>query len=280
MSNHPTHGRVNAETVILLVLIGVFLLGTAASYYVGSPILTALCAAMTATALLYRFLGGVRGSTFRLAAIRFSGSGAVLLGVTWFVNNQLVEQNPIVDPNPQSWIAIGKTGVPTAVKIGRKENVPDSLFLNAVTWGAILEFGNIRVLSPENHGLAKMELQSLSNLGFFNHVEIEMLTGRGIRFTGELSIGEQDDLSPYPYTIRTERFVNSYNGYSILDTNQVLIEDGLLRSKDFRFFKHEDKHFLIFVSRAIHNDAENEPWAVFGFTELKLATDLVAPHKR
>ncbi len=279
MSNHRKLGRINAETVILLVLIGVFLLGTAASYYVGSLILTAFCASMMATALLYRFLGGVGGSTFGLAAMRFSGSGAVLLGLTWFLNNQLVEQNPIVDPNPQDWLAIGKTGLPTAVKIGQKENVPDSLFLSGATWSAILESGNIRVLSPENDRLARIELQSISDLGFFNNVEIEMLTGRGIRFTGELRIGEQEDLSPYPYTIRAEKFVNSYNDFSILDYNGVVIERGFLRSKDFRFFKHEGKHFLIFVSRAVHNDPENQPWGVFGFTEFKLATDSVVPHR-
>ena len=259
------------------MLIGVFLFGTAASYYVGSPILTAFCA-MTATALLYRFLGGVSGSTFKLAAIGFSGNGAVLLGVTWFVNNQLVEQNPIIVPNPQHWLAVGTTGEPISVKIGQKENVPDSLFLSGAIWGAILESGNIRVLSPENDRLAKIELQSIRDLGFFNNVEIGKLTGRGIRFTGELRIEEQEDLSPYPYTIRAERFVNSYNDFSILDSNGVVIERGFLRSKDFRF-KHEGKRFLIFVSRAVHNDPDNQPWGVFGFTESKLATDSVIPHR-
>lgn len=280
MSNRRKLGGIDAETVILLVLIGVFLFGSVASFYVGSPILTALCAAMTATALLYRFLGGVCGSTLILAAFKTSGSAAVFAAVTWGVNNQLVEQNPIVDPNPRSWVAIGEKGVPTAIKIGRKEIVPDSLFLSGVTWDVILESGNVRVLSPENHGLAKIELRSLSELGFFNHIEIDMLTQTSIRFTRELSAGEKQDLSPYPYTIRTEEFEESYNGYSILDSNQVVVEEGSLRSRNFRFFKHKDKHFIIFVTRAVHDHKENDPWAVFGFTEFKLATDLKASPQR
>ena len=91
----------NTETIIMLVLIGVFLVGAFASYRAGgSPILTAFCMSLTATALLYRFFGGVEGSTFRVATFKASGSVAVFAFVTWFVNDKLVEQNPIIDPAP------------------------------------------------------------------------------------------------------------------------------------------------------------------------------------
>ena len=119
MMNHRKDQGLDTETIIILVLIGVFFVSAAVSYLaVGSPILTASCIGLTVTALLYRFFGGVGGSTFTVATFKASGSAAVFAFVTWFVNDNLVEQNPIIDPDPASWVAINRNGVPTAVTIG------------------------------------------------------------------------------------------------------------------------------------------------------------------
>ena len=259
----------NTETIIMLVLIGVFLVGAFASYRAGgSPILTAFCMSLTATALLYRFFGGVEGSTFRVATFKASGSVAVFAFVTWFVNDKLVEQNPIIDPAPSSWVAINRNGAPTAVTIGGELYSQDvSIFLSDAVWGAKLESGMIRVTERE-HGLGKIDFSSLGRLGLFGGME--MIQGRGIRYTGELTAGMEADLSPvYPYKIRTAQFTDSYNGFSVLDEhNAVVLREGLLRTRNFQFFEHEGRHFLIFVSRAVHNDPENAPWAVFGFAQV------------
>ena len=254
----------------MLVLIGVFLVGAFASYLAGgSPILTAFCLGVTATALLYRFFGGVGGSIFTFGALfKASGGVAVFAFVTWFVNGKLVEQNPIIAPAPSGWVAIDRSGAPTAVTIGGELYSQDvSIFLSDAVWGTKLESGMIRVTERE-HGLGKIDFSSLGRLGLFGG--IEMIQGRGIRYTGELTAGMEADLSPvYPYKIRTAQFTDSYNGFSVLDEhNAVVLREGLLRTKNFQFFEHEGRHFLIFVSRAVHNDSENAPWAVFGFAQV------------
>ncbi len=76
---------------------------------------------LAATTLLSRFLGGVEGSSFRLAkTFRTSGSVAVAAVATWFLNGELVEQNPIINPDPSSWVALDKNGKVTEIKVGRE----------------------------------------------------------------------------------------------------------------------------------------------------------------
>ena len=273
MAIHRNDRGVDTETKILLGLVALFVLGTIASYAVRSPILTAVCVGMIVTALLYRFLGGVEGSTFKVATFKASGSAAVFVLLTWFVNDALVTQDPpppSVDPSPESWVAIDRSGAPTAVTIGGESYSQDvSIFLRDADWDAQLEPGMIRVMSQE-HSLGQIDFPSLRPLGLFNG--IEMSQGRGIRYTGELTAGAEADLSPvYPYKIRTTEFTDSYNGFSVLDErNVVVLDEGLLRTRNFQILEHGGEYFLIFVSRAVHNDPENAPWAVFGFAEVNL----------
>ena len=173
MTNHRKDHGLDTETIIILVLIGVFFVSTGFSYLaVGSPILTAFCMGLTATALLYRFFGGVEGSTFRVATFKAGGSVAVFAYITWFVNDELVEQNPIIDPAPSSWVAINRNGAPTAVTIGGEPYSQDvSTFLSDAVWDAKLESGMIRVKKRE-HDLGKIDFSSLGRLGLFDRMEM------------------------------------------------------------------------------------------------------------
>ena len=162
------------------------------------------------TALLYRFFGGVEGSTFTVATFKASGSVAVFAFMTWFVNGALVTQNPpppSVNPNPESWIAIDRSGAPTAVRIGGESYSQDvSIFLSDANWDAKLEPGILRVMAQEQ-SLGKIDFPSLGQLGLFDG--IEMSQGRGIQYTSELTAGAEADLSPvYPYKIRTTEFTD------------------------------------------------------------------------
>ena len=270
MTNHGKGQGVDSETIMVLVLIGVFSASAAASYLAAdSPILTAFCLGLVATALLYRFFGGVEGSTFKVATFKASGSAAVFVFLTWFVNDKLVEQNPIIDPAPSSWVAIDKNGASIEVTIGGVSYSQDvSEFLRDAIWGGKLESGIIRVTERE-HELGKIDFSLLGHLDLFDR--LEMIQGRGIRYTDELTAGAEGDLRPiYPYKVRTTQFTDSYNGFSVLDEhNAVVLSEGLLRTKNFQFFEHKGQHFLIFVARASHNDPNKAPWAVFGFAQVK-----------
>ncbi len=113
--------------------------------------------------------------------------------------------------------------------------------------------------------------------GLFN--QVRMPDGRAIRFTGELAPDMEADLfPPYPFRIRATDFRDNYNGYVILgrDGDTVLVEDVLI-TKTFKAFGHNGEYFAVLVSRAVHNDPDREPWAVFGFAQLELSVGGAAP---
>ncbi len=275
MTNSRNGQRPDTETIIVLVLVGVFSMSAAVSFVVvESPMLTAFCMSLVATALLYRFLGGTEGSTLKVKTFKAGGSVAVFVFVMWFVNDKLLEQIPTIDPAPSSWLAINKNGASSEVKIGRKQYSHDvSEFLRDAVWGAELGSGLIRVTERENK-LGKIELSSLDSLGLFD--KIEMIQGRGVHYTDELIAGAEWDMSPfYSYKIQTHRYADSYNSFSLLDKHdKEVIRNGFLRTRNFQFVEHENKHFMIFVSRAEHNDPEEAPWAVFGFTQVNPTLNL------
>ncbi len=98
-----------------------------------------------------------------------------------------------------------------------------------------------------------------------------MRQGRGIRYTGELTVNAEESLTPvYPYSIRTSRFADSYDEFNVLDEHDSVVHKGLLRTRNFQFSNHNGKHFLVFVSRSDHRDPERDPWAVFGFLQVNL----------
>ena len=227
-----------------------------------------------AASLLYRFLGGTKNTTFAIKGFKATGSAAVVAAAVYFVNDQLVKQNPIIDPHPSSWVAINNDGAITEVKIGPQRYGQDvSRFLRDAVWNAKLEDGAVRV-KKQDQNLGKINLLSLNQLHFFNRMAITQR--KGIRYTGELTAGEEEDLQPvYPYKIQATQFADGYNGFRILDQDgsTVLHEDSL-RTKNFQFFTRGEEHFLIFVSRAVHNDPQRVPWAAFGFAQVSVSLTL------
>ena len=265
MSNHQKNRDLYTETNIVLGLIFVFLIAAVASYVVRSYILTAVCTGLVVTALLYRFFGGVKGSTFRLVTFKAGGSVAVFAFVAWFVNGELVKQHP--RPVLKSWVEIDKNGKSILVTPkGRKQGQEVSDFLRDVVWGAKLESGTIRV-AERGHNLGEIDSRSLYELGLFDRMEMNQ--NRTIQYTGPLNARGEENLRIYPYKIKTTKYTDNYNGFSVLHKDgELVLEEKFLRTKDFLFFKHRGKHFMIFVSRAAHNDPNKKPWAVFGFTQV------------
>ena len=269
----------NSETKILLCMIVVFAGTAAATVWLDqSPVLTAISVGLVVTACLYRFLGGVEGSRFAVASFKAGGSVAVLCMATWYVNDQLVARNPAIQPGPQSWIAIDRTGAPVEVRIAGKSVNPEvSEFIRDAVWGIRSDSGTLRVTSGARD-LAMIGFPALGSLGVFDR--IEMVEGNGLRYTDDLTIGMEADLyPPYRYKIRADGFGDSYNGFSILDReNGTVINQGSLRSKSFQFFEYAGNHYLVFVSRAVHNEPDSDPMAAFGFAQLKLTLDIPIPN--
>ncbi len=259
----------STETRILLALMAVLALCIFACIALSAPpILTAVCVGLIVTAMLYRFLGGVEGASFKVTTFKAGGGVAVMAIATLFVNGELVKRNPLIDPSPESWVALDRNGAFTPVTIGGTTYSPDvSTFLRDAVWHADDDSGLIRVMEG-NYGLASLDFESLGRLGLFDW--IEMSQDKGIQFTGELTAGAEYDLLPvYPFKVRATQFKDEYNGFDVLDAHdRIVFSQGLLRTRNFQLFEYVGEHYLIFVSRARHNDPNKEPWAVFGFTQV------------
>ena len=259
----------NVETKTVLGFIVLFSIAGAVSLGLDQPpIITAISVGVVITAILYKFLGGVEDSTFKVATFKASGSAAVLVFVVWYVNGQLVALATTVQPAPTEWMALDRTGAPVAIRIGQDSLISDPSVLADAVWSATSVGSTFRVAAGDKT-LARIDPASLDSVGLFNRVT--MPSGRSIRFTGQLSAGMEDDLLPYPFRIRAISFRDEYNRYSILsrDDDSVVDEDALIK-QNFKVFAHNGQFFLVFVVRAVHNDADTGPWAVFGFAQLEL----------
>lgn len=261
------------ETKILLGMIVFFSAAGAVCLWLDQPpVVTGIAFSLVITACLYRFLGGVEGSRLAVASFKAGGSAAVFGAALWYVTGQLVALRPTVQPPPAEWTAMDRSGAPVGIRIGQDSVVPDPSLLEDAVWSVRNVGGAIRAAAGDR-ALAKIDLSSLGLIGLFN--QVRMPDGRAIQFTGELARGTEADLfPPYPFRIRATDFRNNYNGYAILDRDDdtVIVEDVLI-TKSFKVFSHNGEYFVVFVSRAVHNDPDREPWAVFGFAQLELSVE-------
>ena len=179
-------------------------------------------------------------------------------------------------PPPAEWMAIDRSGAPVGIRIGQDSVVADPSLLEDAVWSVKNVGGAIRATSGDGI-LARIDLSSLGLIGLFN--QVRMPDGRAIQFTAELAEGMEANLfPPYPFRIRATGFRDNYNGYAILgrDGDTVIVEDVLI-TKHFKVFSHNGEYFVVLVSRAVHNDPDREPWAVFGFAQLELSVGGVTP---
>ena len=261
----------NVETKIVLALIALFAAGAAVSLWLNQPpVITAISVGLVTTACLYRFFGGVEGSTFKMATFKASGSVAVCCIAVWYVNGQLVALDSRVQPAPAEWVAMDRTGAPVDIRIGQDSLVSDPSVLADAVWSAAAVAGTFRVAAGDET-LARIDPASLGSVGLFN--QVAMPSGQAIQFTEELAVGMEDDLfPPYPFRIRATGFRDDYNGYSILSRDDdSVVDEGALFTKNFKVFAYNGQVFAVFVAWAVHNDPDREPWAVFGFAQLELS---------
>ena len=267
----------DGETLVVLALIAVGVLGCMLWWWLArSPILTAAFLALAISAAIFRFLGGVEGNNVTVGTLKFGGSAAVFIGVMLTVNDRLQTQ-ALIDPHPDSWIAMDKTfGSPREITVnGMTLPLPQgSSLMQNVVWMGRPEEAALRVTvteSGEEIELGKIESRSLMEIGLFNEVG----EAGTVRFTGEMYAGSIESLTPtYSYQIEATGFADSDNGVRVMDEGGTEVYSGSLQSRDLAFFEHDGERFLVFVVRAIHNNPQQDPYAVFGFAQIQTRLNL------
>ncbi len=258
------------KQLIGLAAICLFVACTFLSYIFNfPPLITSFCLGTTIALVLYYFLEGSKDSTFSLPWVKLTGSSAILFAIGYFGNEPIAKWQSLIEPDPKTWIALDNSGSYVPITVGRTTYSQSATsFFKDTMWNVKGSSDSVRLVkNVENMG--NIDLHSLNEIGFFD--SIEMQQGRDIQYSDELSSGNESSLSPvYPIIIRATTFRDEYNGFQILgaDDKNILIE-GTLRTRNFQFFRHNEKHYMIFVVRARHNDPIKPPWAVFGLTQIR-----------
>lgn len=94
--------KLSAEDWVVISIVAFGFLGSVALLvYKVFPIVVAFFLATGVAAAVYRFLGGIRGATFVVGALKVSGTIAALIFLADFINSKLEKYVPPPTPPPQ-----------------------------------------------------------------------------------------------------------------------------------------------------------------------------------
>ena len=87
--------KLSQEDYVIISAMALFGGGAAVMFVYHFPaILIAIATATAVSALIYRFLGGVAGASFTIGALKLAGTGAMLIGTAWWVDDRLTVELP------------------------------------------------------------------------------------------------------------------------------------------------------------------------------------------
>lgn len=223
--------------------------------------------------VLHHLLEGARDSVPSLLWVKITGSTAIVGTLPKWGTESITKWQSVIEPDPQTWISLDNSGsyVPITIKDTTYSKNVTSFFKDTM-WDVKKESGSV-ILAKNDENMGTVNLRSVSEIGFFD--SIEMHQGRNIQYSDELSSGDESELFPYPFTIRATAFRDEYNGFQILGADGNILIEGALQTRNFEFFRNDEKHYLVFVVRARHNDPVRPPWAVFGLTRIQLVLQSV-----
>ncbi|WP_096085058.1 hypothetical protein [Agaribacterium haliotis] len=290
--------RLTAEDIVIIVAIVLTLLMTpllTALWFLEKPILIpppviSVFLGIAVSALLYRFLGGIDKASFTLGALKVTGSAAILIGLSWWLNGELEKYLPQpspaypkfnlssdVNPNAESWYAVDTdTGRPVHLEFKSHQQAhpaPSEAQLNALRKSRHLSLteqkGSLLVVSKDSQRIVgQLANEEISKLGYHNGVDIKLKPYRVESFGATQEI----DFSVHlPFTVSTNGFSENYTRFSIkskLD-GRTLLEDAILL-RGAKIFKHSDKYYLISVIQLNHAPEDVEPYAKFYIAEISI----------
>jgi hypothetical protein len=238
------------------------------------PIFSSFLLGMAASALVYRFLGGIGSTTgFNLGPLQLGGSLAALVGVTWFLNPGLESQtrgyslDNLFKPHHDRWLPVEKeSGKPLRVQVGGLgELAADESFSFAnipLRIDAAGEEWQVKLRQSE-HTVGRLAKTDLENL-------VKDATAYGIdgfivsRF---LRSGERYTLDPSPFTLLTRQYDDGYSSFALLDGRRKELYRGRLQNKQAQVIRLEGKSYLMAVVAANHEGSEPVSMFAFGLLE-------------
>lgn len=272
----------SAEDVVIVTVIALGFGGSALVSVIQvdvPPIIVAVFLGSAVSALVYRFLGGIaEETTFTMGALKVGGTMAALLGFSYFINGQLVNQtlnlNELFEPHVNQWFAMEKeTAVPIRVKIrGVRDDIPKPAH-NA------LENTQLEV-KREDAGFSVFPLGADFPLGRLNARELRsagLYTSVGQKLepfvvTRRLPPDSaNNDLDPIPFWLATKRYGGDFSRYALIDKAGDEVYRGSIYRKQTEIVKVDGRVYVIAVVEVDHEPEEgNQPYAKFAIGEMQL----------
>ena len=278
--------------VSLIIGVSLFVIGRQNARF-ESPILISVFIGMGIAAVIYHFLGGLREASVNLGRIKLAGSVAAFLAVSYFLNRELVKQQPqqmiFTSKNltftPENWFPVDKkSGEPITLKIASLDSIitiepykPSFPKRDLVLNKRNGESGNYpflvkQVLDNQDTiilgGLSENQL--LKNKLFKGVTEKNdyLFTTRGVAPNQEVDIAPE-----LPFFLRTSEYSQELSRFGLMDrvTRKLIVASSIYR-RGGKIIECQGRSFLILVTEVDHqrSDAEGGPYAKFAVLELLL----------
>lgn len=258
--------KLTDKVIIFSVALG--LLGGVSLFYLSAPpIIISIFLAMGVSALVYRFLGGIKpDTTITVKTITISGTLAALVGVAVIINIYLanevaVDINDLFQPSVKTWTAIANEGyspIPLKIKnIKVKGENPiaanKNIFRNR---GLKIKLNNrdYSISPQENFAfiLGNVHKADIAALNFFNKTALKR-----IFFTPRLRANTQNiKIKNFPFRFSTATYDQGLSEYELADENGVVIHSGNLPRWQGEVVYLNNTFYLMAVTEANHTAAD------------------------
>ena len=254
-----------------------------------APIAVAFFMGLGGSALLYKFLGGISAdTTFTTKLFKLSGTAALLMAITWFLNSQLVKQispnlDQLFEPKWEQWTAVERDSykpveiLVRGIKILGDNRIPARSDAFTSKELAIVARGDMFIVKPTQDSdftLGKLRKSDLNGIFFFNQVgkSKEKLYTSGRIHAGLSQVRLQHQLTgdTLPFTMSTLVYRDSISGYSLEDEGGVSFFKGDLAVLEGQVVTYHDQYFIIVVLEANHKGDVTEPYTEFGAYRIRL----------
>ncbi|MBI5555812.1 MAG: hypothetical protein HY920_08195 [Elusimicrobia bacterium] len=238
--NETEAKKLTSEDMVILVVTGMGFLGSVGIYLLGMPpIIVAVFLATGLATVVYRFLGGIRQTTFVSGTLKITGTAAFLIGSAWFINGYLVRQTVVETKKPIEQLALIRNGDKLKVVVQGK---PDSV-------------------------VGTVTLHDLRQCAIFNTLDQKL---ENFIVTERLAPNSADlDLNPIPFRISTGEYGSEYSRYALIDKDGVILHKGAIYRRQAEIVTIAGKYYLVAVTEVNHNPKEGEGiYAKFAIGEI------------
>jgi len=256
------------EDKVIVFSVALGLLGGVALYFLSAPpIIISIFLAMGVSALVYRFLGGIRSkTTLAVKTITISGTLAALVAVAIIINTYLAQEtaadiHDLFQPSVRNWTAIHNEGyAPVSLQIrnikikGENPIQADKNIFRGRELKIKLSGGEYPISPREDFDfiLGNLHKADIAALNFFNQVVLKR-----IFFTPRLKAGTQNlAIGNFPFRVSTATYDQGLSEYTLSDSNGIVVHSGNLARWQGESVCLNGTFYLIVVTEADHTASD------------------------